>query len=201
MSDHSDTSLLLDGAHSFPSTPPPPQVTRFLSPPMEDKTVKTDVDAPQDLQQTPKSGHKRVNSDDTERPTSVQRDRDDLGQIPDAGAETSDSDDEHADPALQIEDYNWQELHERYHNIINTCNAEEKELMEEWANLMEYFRIWANSGHVHETDRTFRRLQTRTVYVQHEEEDLENKRNHYISVVKAFESALNLLKQNPMFRG
>jgi len=37
-------------------------------------------------------------------------------------------------------------------------------------------------------------------YVQNSEEELEQKRNHYVSVVKAFESALNLLKANGIGR-
>ncbi|KAG9204030.1 hypothetical protein G6514_001666 [Epicoccum nigrum] len=98
---------------------------------MEDIAVKTDVDAPHNLQE---SGHKRVNSDATERPTSAQRDRD---QQSDSESKHSASDDEDADPANEIDPYDWDNLHERYHDAINECNREEKELMDEWASLME----------------------------------------------------------------
>lgn len=102
--------------------------------PMEDITVKPDADAPHDL---PESGHKRVNSDATERPTSAQRDRDESDQHSDVEPKHSASDDEDADPADQINPYDWDQLHQRYHNAINECNREEKELMDEWASLME----------------------------------------------------------------
>lgn len=83
---------------------------------------------------------------------------------------------------------------------MKTCHGEEAALTEEWESLMTYFRLWAQSGHLHETDRTYSRLCTRTSYVKHSEDTLEQKRNHYISVVKAFESALNLLKANGLGR-
>jgi hypothetical protein len=101
---------------------------------MEDITVKSDADAPHDL---PESGHKRVNSDATERPTSAQRDRDESDQHSDVESKQSASDDEDADPADQINPFDWDQLHQRYHDTINECNREEKELMDEWAGLME----------------------------------------------------------------
>lgn len=158
--------------------------------------------------------HKRVNSDDTARPASAQQNRDDSAEHSDAEAELEVSDDEATDPAVQIANFDWDDLHRRYHAMISTYSHEEAVLMDEWANLMEvlpcpsllhsaaqltsmqYFRVWANSGHDHETDRTFQRyvsaavslnrdtrliksrLQTRTMYVQNEENELENKRNH-----------------------
>lgn len=102
---------------------------------MEDITVKTDADAPHDLHE---SGHKRVKSDATERPTSAQRDRDESDQESDIKAEEhGDSDDEDADPAIKINPYDWDHLHQRYHDTIKECEGEEKELMNEWASLME----------------------------------------------------------------
>ncbi|KAH6637926.1 hypothetical protein C7974DRAFT_411382 [Boeremia exigua] len=170
---------------------------------MEDDAVKSEPEAPQDQQQSPsRPRHKRVNTDETERPASAQQSRDDTQEH--AGAETEENisdDDEEADPAVQIANFDWDDLHRRYHAAIKECSQEEQELMQEWRSLMEYFAIWANSGHEHETDRTFRRLQTRTMYVKNEENKLEETRNHYISVVRAFESALNLLRRNVAFRG
>ena len=101
---------------------------------MEDIKVKTDADAPHDLLE---SGHKRMNSDATERPTSAQRDHDESDQHSDIESKQSAPEDEDADPANQIDPYDWNDLHERYHHEINECNREEEELMNEWASLME----------------------------------------------------------------
>ncbi|KAF2622788.1 hypothetical protein BU25DRAFT_415034 [Macroventuria anomochaeta] len=200
MSNESESSLTEEDACPFYSSPP--RLTQYSTPPMDDVASKSEPAAPPDGQQTPKRPrHKRVNSDDTERPASAQRGSDDSEEHPDVEAEQEASDEEDADPAVQIANFDWGDLHQRYHEAINQCSQEEAGSMGEWNSLMEYFRIWANSGHEHETDRTFQRLQTRTIYVQNEEDELENKRNHYINVVRAFESALNLLKANGMFRG
>ncbi|KAF1932478.1 uncharacterized protein M421DRAFT_417198 [Didymella exigua CBS 183.55] len=208
MNAESESSLPTEGAHTIRSSPP--AGTQYSYPPMDDLASKSEPVAPQevqqtqDVQQTPKrSRHQRMNSGDTERPASAQRDRRD-GSVEQSDVEAQEiSDDNDADPAQQIRDFDWQDLHERYHTTINRCSQDEADLMEEWAKLMEYFRIWAESGHGHETDRTYQRLQTRTLYVQNEEDEFESRRNHYINVVKAFESALTLLRNNSgtMFRG
>ncbi|USP77252.1 hypothetical protein yc1106_04526 [Curvularia clavata] len=142
---------------------------------------------------------KRVNSDETERPPSAQQTQHASdGQASETSDEEFDSED--SDPAHRIEDFDWEDLHHRYHEAMKVCHGEEAALMEEWEDLMLYFRIWAQSGHEHETDRTYSRLCTRTAYVQHSEDALEQKRNHYVSVVKAFESALSLLKASGLGR-
>ncbi|KAF1360484.1 hypothetical protein EJ07DRAFT_177196 [Lizonia empirigonia] len=162
---------------------------------MEDNVaLKSEPAAPQDAHQTPKrSEHKRMNSDDTERPATAQRDRDSAEEQSKIETEQNPSDDD-ADPAEQIAIFDWEALHQQYHAAINECSQGEAELMREWASLMQFFHVWAESGHYHETNRTFQRLQTRTMFVTHEEEKLENTRNHYVNVVRAFESALNLLR-------
>ncbi|KAJ4335381.1 hypothetical protein N0V87_006170 [Didymella glomerata] len=147
---------------------------------MDNPASKSEPAAPQEQQQSQdvqmlkRSKHKRVNSDSTERPASAQRDRrDDSIEHSDVEA-GPDLVDEDADPADPIVVFDWQDLHVRYHQAINRCSQEEAELMNEWSSLMET-----------------------------EEDELERKRLHYINVVKAFESALNLLKANNamMFRG
>ncbi|KAF2186822.1 hypothetical protein K469DRAFT_725504 [Zopfia rhizophila CBS 207.26] len=98
-----------------------------------------------------------------------------------------------SDPAEKIQDFDWKHLEERYHDAIKGCEGIENGLMQEWSNLMDFFRVWAVSGHEHETDRTYKRLRTRMAHVQHSENHLEKTRKHYINVVNAFESALQLL--------
>jgi hypothetical protein len=111
---------------------------------MDDLPSKSEPDAPQevqqiqDVQQTPRrSKHKRVNSDDTERPASAQRDRRDGSEEVSTHEEEDVSIDEDNDPADEIEHFDWEGLHGRYHDAIKQFNDEEDRLMGEWANLME----------------------------------------------------------------
>lgn len=141
---------------------------------MENSDSKSDHAAPQAPQQISKiASHERVTSDPMERPSSGQYEHERPNQHSDA--ETyNDSDSEDTDPAHEIESFDWEDLHQRYHDAIKQSSAQENDLMEEWSSLMnvpfflpewhdtqltipQYFRIWAESGHEHETDRTFRR--------------------------------------------
>ncbi|KAI8940232.1 hypothetical protein NX059_003935 [Plenodomus lindquistii] len=187
------SNISLPSFSDFPSSPP--VLTQDVSqPPTMDAnaTVKPEPIATQDAEAS-RLTHKRANSDDTERPPSARQRSDDAGdEQSDANSNESESIDD--GPADRITAFDWNELHERYHAEIDKCQSQEHELMQEFESLMTYFRIWAASGHVHETNRTYHRLQTRSTYVRHSEEKLETTRNHYINVVKAFESALNLLR-------
>ena len=182
---------------------------------MDDAAFKSEPAGPQEAQQTPKRPkHKRVNSDDTERPASAQHDRDDSEEHSDVEAERGVSDDEEADPAVQIANFDWDHLHHEYHEAIRQCSQEEAELMEEWTSLMEVLLCQVTchmsydtrltlhstsvSGQTQDTSTkqtahsngklhvlsvagcalTKARLQTRTKYVQNEEDELENTRNH-----------------------
>ncbi|EDU50548.1 hypothetical protein PtrSN002B_008676 [Pyrenophora tritici-repentis] len=155
--------------------------------------TKAEPSPTQDAQVVEPQSLKRINSNETERPPSAQQTQDDADDPADSKSE-ADSEEEESDPADRIADFDWEDLHVRYHEAMKGCHEEEAALMHEWEALMNYFRVWAQSGHEHETERTFSRLRTRTTFVQHEEDTLEQKRNHYINVVKAFESALSLLK-------
>ncbi|KAG9188670.1 hypothetical protein G6011_07375 [Alternaria panax] len=163
-----------------------------------DRASKSEPPPTQDAQAV-RPARRRVGSDETERPPSAQRTQDEVDDQVDAASKEQ-AEDEDSDPAQSIDDFDWDDLHLRYHKAMEGCQNEESELMQEWESLMAYFRVWANSGHDHETDRTYLRLRTRMTYVQNSEQELEKKRNHYISVVKAFESALNLLKANGIGR-
>lgn len=113
--------------------------------------------------------------------------------LPSDDAQEHDSDTD-VDPAEQIDDFDWDFLHERYHDAMSSASAQELALMQEFAQLMDYFKIWADAGANQESDRTFHRLRTRMTYVQNSEHKLERTREHYIQVVGAFESALALLR-------
>ncbi|KAF2468151.1 uncharacterized protein BDR25DRAFT_305154 [Lindgomyces ingoldianus] len=125
------------------------------------------------------------------RPTSGQRKNADANDKP--AIENEEDLEEQCDPANQIVDFDWEDLAVRYHHEMRQCQQHEEDLLKEYGELMDFFRVWVESGHAHETDRTYHRLRTRMTHVQSSEEHLEKTRNHYINVVKAFESALNLL--------
>ena len=78
---------------------------------------------------------RRTASDETARPPSAQQSQhnaDDQNSL--NGEEESEQDD--SDPADRIADFDWEELHQRYHDAMNGCHGEEEELMQEWQNLM-----------------------------------------------------------------
>ena len=78
---------------------------------------------------------RRINSDETERPPSAQQTQNQVDEQSDANDEEQ-SEDEDPDPAEKIEDFDWDDLHARYHEAIKKCHSEEAELMQEWESLM-----------------------------------------------------------------
>ncbi|KAH7076808.1 hypothetical protein BKA63DRAFT_290654 [Paraphoma chrysanthemicola] len=190
---NSESSLPTHAIQILPSSPPalPLSSVSFEKFDVMDEPPHPKSEPPAtQLDEGAKPPLRRVNSEDTERPPSAQRVHDET----DEHIEEDSEEELDADPADKIVDFDWNALHERYHQAMAGCHDEEGELAKEWESLMNFFRIWAESGHDQETDRTFQRLRTRTAYVQHSEEKLESTRKHYVEVVKAFESALNLLR-------
>lgn len=107
---------------------------------MEDDGPKSEPAAPQQLEQTPnRPRHKRIRSDETERPASAQHNEHEDHEDVEEGEEEEQNvlDPNEADPSAQIADFDWASLHERYHDTIKKCSQDEEELMQEWASLME----------------------------------------------------------------
>ncbi|KAK5120378.1 hypothetical protein LTR85_006317 [Meristemomyces frigidus] len=109
-----------------------------------------------------------------------------------------------SEPQDRIEGFDWQNLQERYHARMRELDADEHAIFAEFEGLcnamsgtklirVQYFAVWANTSQTHEVDRSYKRLKTQMTYVQHAEDELEQKRGHYIKVVEAFKSALLLL--------
>ncbi|KAK3709275.1 hypothetical protein LTR37_011013 [Vermiconidia calcicola] len=107
--------------------------------------------------------------------------------------DTVESDSSQADPQTKIENFDWQDLQKRYHDKIAELDATEHNILGEFNSLCDYFSVWAQTGSHREVDRSFKRLKTQMTLVQHHEDELETKRQHYIQVVNAFKSALELL--------
>ncbi|KZF26114.1 hypothetical protein L228DRAFT_242522 [Xylona heveae TC161] len=96
-------------------------------------------------------------------------------------------------PSDPIGSHDWEELEKRYHEEIKKWEGKEHEIHIQFNQLMTVFAEWAQTVSVHDNDRSYKRLKTRVGYVQRAERSLEEKRQHYIKVVKAFENALALL--------
>ncbi|KAG8530827.1 uncharacterized protein KY384_004184 [Bacidia gigantensis] len=97
------------------------------------------------------------------------------------------------DPQVKLENYDWAELEDQFSKRMEAFRAEEDGIWEEWKGWGEVFKAWASTISVHDEERAAKRLRTRIAFTQGSEESLEAKRQHYIKVVQAFESALQLL--------
>ncbi|KAF2088274.1 hypothetical protein K490DRAFT_64953 [Saccharata proteae CBS 121410] len=100
---------------------------------------------------------------------------------------------EQSDPTEELAEFDWTDLQERYHDAMKKLQAEETQIGIEFTDLMKFFELWAQTTAAHEVDRSFTRLMTRSAHVRISEAQLEEKRQHYMKVVNAFQSALNLL--------
>ncbi|KAM0799132.1 hypothetical protein BDR22DRAFT_340466 [Usnea florida] len=93
----------------------------------------------------------------------------------------------------KLEDFDWEGLEERFWVKMEECRRVEEGIRGEFEELIQVFNAWTTAGAAGEEERAGKRLRTRKKFVQLREESLEEKRLHYVKVVKAFESALALL--------
>ncbi|PPJ50137.1 hypothetical protein CBER1_04824 [Cercospora berteroae] len=148
-----------------PVTPQPKQKAK--SQPKKSKSKK----GPKPVQDQP------VTEDEAEKDLDSSVDDEDVSELPDQ----------------PIEGFDWNGLIYDYHQKTSVLDQQENEIMEGCRQLMDFFEAWAVVGSRKETARSFKRLKTQMAYVEREEYDLDQKRLHYIQVVNAFKSALQLL--------
>ena len=96
----------------------------------------------QDTQAVGSPSLRRTNSNETERPLSAQRLQDDTDDPVHAKSE-ADEEEEESGPADRIEDFDWEDLHHRYHEAMKNCHGEEAALMQEWEGLMDVLCLFA----------------------------------------------------------
>ncbi|KAI0197692.1 hypothetical protein F4808DRAFT_292651 [Astrocystis sublimbata] len=96
------------------------------------------------------------------------------------------------DPA--IAPFDWEDFEDRYQKALEEADENEKQLLQEFAQLVKYFNVWASASSTYDNERAVKRLQTRERYVALSEQSLDQKKQHLSEVVKAFQSALALLK-------
>lgn len=93
----------------------------------------------------------------------------------------------------KLKEFDWDGLEERFWVKMEECERVEEGIRGEFEELIQVFNAWTTAGAAGEEERAGKRLRTRMKFVQLREESLEEKRLHYVKVVKAFESALALL--------
>ncbi|KAJ0421004.1 hypothetical protein BJY00DRAFT_113286 [Aspergillus carlsbadensis] len=93
----------------------------------------------------------------------------------------------------RMEDCDWSELESSYMQMMEEYEDAEGELRDQITKLLQIFTSWSQTTVAHDETRALKRFRTQMNHVQNSEESLEKKRNHYMDVVKAFESALALL--------
>ncbi|KAI0521457.1 hypothetical protein F5B22DRAFT_595053 [Xylaria bambusicola] len=90
--------------------------------------------------------------------------------------------------------FDWDDFNDRYEKALQEADDKEKQMLEEFGQLVKYFNVWASASTNHDNERATKRLQTRERYVTLSEQSLSQKKQHLAEVVKAFQSALALLR-------
>ncbi|TKA48126.1 hypothetical protein B0A54_01618 [Friedmanniomyces endolithicus] len=199
--DQPDHSKLPNSQAGKPAKEPPKTPTPTTMPPPAGKPVSAMAPPsswpPQSGQgsQTAQIAH----PGSTQQPTAPKSIAPSLQQADDGSEATipddasSDSVSTPSEPHDRIAEFDWTDLERRYHHRMDELGATEHQIYDEFNQLCDFFGVWAATSQVHEVDRSYKRLKTQMTLVQHHEDDLERKRGHYIKVVEAFKSALQLL--------
>ncbi|EFW99209.1 hypothetical protein CMQ_5630 [Grosmannia clavigera kw1407] len=87
-----------------------------------------------------------------------------------------------------IPPFDWDEFEARYEQALVEMNGEEKELLEDFDQLVNYFNVWATAASAHDDERAVKRLQTRERYVKIAEQSLGQRKQHLTEVVRAFQN-------------
>ncbi|KAL8732620.1 MAG: hypothetical protein Q9166_002595 [cf. Caloplaca sp. 2 TL-2023] len=145
---------------------------------------------------TSKQPTPQPNGDSTSRPNSTSNSQ--TNGIPDAhtppSGQSSTTEKENViNPKDPLEPFAWDDLEQRFVQKIEECQRQEVEIQKDFREWCHVFQAWASTAREYEEERLHKRLKTRMAWVQHAETTLEEKRQHYIKVVQAFESALALL--------
>lgn len=146
---HSESSLPTQPVH-LPSSPPyfKQSGASFTSSVEMDDQYRPKSEPPvTQNDDAARPSHRRVSSEDTERPPSGQQVRKDSDQDEEENDDEMEEDDSDCNPAEKIKDFDWNELHGRYHEAMDQCHTQEGELAEEWESLMNVLLHFACLGH------------------------------------------------------
>jgi hypothetical protein len=128
----SESSLPTQPVH-LPSSPPIIKQRETLFEKLEEMDSQSRQSEPPPTQNdAARPPPRRVSSEETERPPSAQKDADEHTEFEDG----EDEENIDFDPAEKIADFDWDDLHGRYHQAMERCHAQEGELAQEWESLM-----------------------------------------------------------------
>ncbi|KAL6904735.1 hypothetical protein GGI43DRAFT_288700 [Trichoderma evansii] len=97
-------------------------------------------------------------------------------------------------PPAVLGPFDWDDFEARYEKALMDADEQEREILKEAGDLAKYFQVWSSAASAHDDERAVKRLQTRQRFVNISEEKMAQKQQHYEEVVRAFESALALLR-------
>ncbi|KAL6715946.1 hypothetical protein ACLMJK_006908 [Lecanora helva] len=96
-------------------------------------------------------------------------------------------------PTATLLPYDFKDLESRFQVRMAQCDRVEEEIEAEFREVLSLFSLWREIGSAYEEERARKRLRTRTSHLRTSEAKLQDKKDHHIKVVQAFENALALL--------
>ncbi|KAH7319317.1 hypothetical protein BKA65DRAFT_541437 [Rhexocercosporidium sp. MPI-PUGE-AT-0058] len=110
--------------------------------------------------------------------------------------QSSDSDEEEeGDEQSDLTGFEWSDFEHRYTEALKMKFEEECEIIEEFDKWAASFITWAQAGAEHDNGRMSKRLRTRIEFTQQQENSLEDKKKHYLGVLAAFQTAMDMLRR------
>ncbi|KAH6669416.1 hypothetical protein B0J14DRAFT_118891 [Halenospora varia] len=107
--------------------------------------------------------------------------------------ESTEADEEEEDSEADLPPFEYEATMAEFLDKLRVAENKEAELMQQFVDYCQLFDAWSRGGANKVNTRATKRLKTRERFIQLSEVDLEKKKEHYESVVKAFQVALDLL--------
>ncbi|KPI45314.1 uncharacterized protein AB675_2537 [Cyphellophora attinorum] len=85
---------------------------------------------------------------------------------------------EERDSTGDLEDLDWNQLEERYMNELRPLTQAEESVHAEIGDRMKQYLLWTQVSSEKESERAFKRLRTRSAFVQNSEQNLAKKQQH-----------------------
>ncbi|KAI1413982.1 hypothetical protein F5Y13DRAFT_159492 [Hypoxylon sp. FL1857] len=165
--------------------------SEFIEPPDEDVTVRLHSQQPQPSSPPRAQGPRIKQSQEATQIRNLSMERQRQTRTPEPQKRRSDRSEMQSPGHLAA--FDWDDFGDRYEKALQEADEHEKQLLEEFDNLVKYFNVWASASSAHDNERAVKRLQTRERHVRLSEQALAQKKKHLSEVVKAFQSALALL--------
>ncbi|KAH7391403.1 hypothetical protein BKA64DRAFT_102780 [Cadophora sp. MPI-SDFR-AT-0126] len=116
-------------------------------------------------------------------------------QQPDETDEEDEEDEDEGDEDQGLPKFDWGDFEQRYTETLKKQHEEEVEIIDEFDLYATSFMVWAQAAAQRDNARMSKRLRTRMRFTQLAENSLEDKKNHYLEVVRAFQAAMDMLRR------